>query len=129
MADSLETLFATHVVEVVARRRLPPKMGQTFTRRFLCTNSYPLLNSIVGKSAFHFKAPTHPPPYNARSKNLITVFDLIMQDYRNINLNEYKILGAMPVRNEEEINAFWQQFFVPILSKYNASRKKTFMNM
>jgi len=126
--SGIDNFFAQNVVEVVARRRLPPKPGQKITRKFLCTNSYPLLNSIVGKTVFHFKAPTHRPPYNARSKNLITVFDLIMQDYRNINLDEYKILGAIPVSTDAQIKDFWDKFYIPVLSKYSTSRKQKFMN-
>ena len=72
----LQDLFAQNVVEVVAKRRNKPPPFMAYTRRFLCTNSYPLLNSIAGKAAFHFKAPTKRPPYNAAAYNLITVFDL-----------------------------------------------------
>ena len=124
----IDKLFAQNVVEVVAVRRLPPKLTQGPTRRFLCTNSFPLLNSIIGKTVFHFKAPTHPPPYNARSKNLVTVFDLIMQAYRNINLNQYKIVGVLPVSSEQEIKDFWNNFYGPILSQYSTNDKTKFMN-
>jgi len=125
--DALSNFFAQNVVEVVAKRRNRPPSFMAKTRRFLCTNSYPLLNSIIGKTAFHFQAPTHPPPYKASAYNLITVFDLFRQEYRNINLDDYDILGAMPVKNEQEINEFWQ-YFTDVLLKLSAKDKIKFMN-
>ena len=123
----IDQLFARNVVEVVARRRMPLKPGQQWHRRFICTNSFALLNSIAGKSVFHFKAPTHPPPYNATQKGLITVFDMFMQDWRNINLLDYKIVGVMPITTEEEINKFWS-YFANVMSKFTAGDKKRIMN-
>lgn len=124
--DGLKILFATHVVEVVARRRRPvPNMS--IMRGFLCTNSRPLLNSIPGKSALHFKAPKGRPAYNARSKNLITVWDLFRQDWRNINLDAYKVFPVMSVRNKEEIEYFWA-YFAAVLAKLSSRDKIDFMN-
>jgi len=126
MAD-LRDLFATHVVEVIAKRRMSPQPWQGLTRRFICTNSYPLLNSIEGKVVFHFRAPSNVPRYNAAAYNLLTVFDLYMQDYRCINLDDYRILGAIPVRTEEEIAMFWQ-YFNSVMSKQSATEKLKKMN-
>ena len=121
------TLYATHVVEVKVIRR-NTKLGRGMTRKFLSTNSRLLLDSIAGMTAFHFKALINPPPYNAQSRNLLTAYDLLMQDYRNINLDTDTVLGAMPIRNEEELNNFWQ-YFATNLSKWSSSNKQMFMNM
>lgn len=126
MGTGLDTLFSQNIVEIVAKRRHRVRF-MTASRRFLCTNSPLLLNSIPGKTAFNFRAPSHRPPYNAAAYNLITVFDLLRQEYRNINLDDYSILGTMPIRNEEEIMVFWQ-YFNDVLSKMSGRGKLKFMN-
>ena len=123
----LNDLFATNVVTVKVIRR-NPKKGYGPNRRFLATNNYLLLNSIAGKSAFNFKAPTKSPPFNARQKNLVTVFDLLMQQYRNVNLETDKIIDVIPVRNEEELKQFWQWFYDSGLYKWSSMNKAAFMN-
>jgi hypothetical protein len=120
-------MYATHIVEVKVIRR-NPIVGRGPTRRFLCTNSKLLLNSIAGKTVFHFKPPTQRPPYNAQAKNLLTVYDLLMQGYRNVNLDTDQVLAAIPVRNEQEIAQFWD-YFNTNLSKWSSSNKEMFMNM
>ena len=124
--SDLQKLFATHVLEVQAVRRIP-KIGKGHIRGFLCTNSWPLLNSIPGKAALHFKARTKPPPYNAESKALITTWDILMQNWRNINLRDYVILDGMPVRNEQEIAIFWA-YFEAVLKKMSTGSKMAFMD-
>ena len=124
--EDTKKLFQTHVVECVAVRRIP-KAGYAPTRRFLCTLSWPLLNSIPGKSVFHFRASGHQPPFDAKSYNLVTVFDLFRQEWRNVNLNQYKVLGGTPVRNQDEINKFWE-FFNGFLIKMSSRDKINFMN-
>jgi len=127
-SGGINTLFATHVVELVAVRRNPPPIGRAPTRTFLATNSVTILNSIAGKTALHVKLPTKAPKYNASAYNLITVWDIIMQDWRNVNLNSYNIKAAMPVTTEEEVMEFWQ-FFNDYLSKWSTRKKENFLNM
>lgn len=124
--DGIDKLFATHVVELVAVRR-NPKMGKNPIRAFFATNNYPLLNSIPGKVTLHFRAPTHPPPYNAKAKNLKTVWDILMQDWRNVNLNSYAIREVLPIRNQEEISMFWG-FFSAALKPMTTNEKIAFMD-
>jgi hypothetical protein len=125
--EGLVQLYATHVVEVKVVRR-NPKMGRGPTRRFLCTNSPILLNSIAGKSVFNFRAPTKRPPYNAKSYNLLTVYDLLMQDYRQVNLDTDVVLAGIPIRNEVELGEFWKVFEANI-RRWSISNKQMFMNM
>jgi len=124
--SDVQGLFASHVVELVAIRR-NYKPGKGPIRAFFCTNSKALLNSIVGKTALHFRAPTHPPPYDARAKNLLTTWDILMQDWRNINLNNYAIREILPLKNKEDISMFWG-YFSYILKPMTAQEKITFMD-
>lgn len=125
--NTLQELLATHVAIITVIRR-NPKPNRGPNRRFLATNNYLLLNSIPGKSVFHFKAPRQYPPFNAKSKNLITAFDLLMQKYRNINLETDKIIDMIPVRNEKELTEFWQWFYDSGLYRWNSGNKSAFMN-
>ena len=130
-------LYSRNIVEVKVIRRRPKSQRMNIdlnragigpTRKFLCTTNRLLLNSIAGKAAFHFRAPTQRPPYNAKDYNLVTVYDLLMQDWRQVNLNSDKILAAMPVTNKEEIAVFWE-YFATVLSKWSSNQKSMFMNM
>ena len=128
--SGVEQLFANAVVEVVFGRRNPVKR-LPLTRRMLCTTNWSLLNSIPGNATLHFRSPSGPPPYNASQYNLITVWDILYQDFRNINLDgfsESNILAVMPTRNKEEIIAFWQYFADNILNM-SAAQKMKFMGM
>ena len=121
-------LYANFVVEVkVIRRNEKENTGPT--RRFLCTNSRLLLNSPGGRSAFHFSPPTHPNILkNPAAYNLITVYDLLKQDYRNVNLDTDKVLAAIPVSNREDIAIFWE-YFNSNIAKWSSSNKDMFMNL
>jgi len=119
-------MASTHVLEVQFKRR-HIKPGWSSTRRMLCTNCWPLLNSMPGKITLHFKPPNHPAPYNAANHNLVTVWDIYFQDYRNISVETHNIIAAMPVRNENEIKIFWE-YFVSIMAKKNPYDKIDYMN-
>lgn len=126
--SGLDQLFAQAVVECVfTRRNFTP--GVPNSRRMLATNNWSLLNSTIGNATIHFRAPTGPAPYNAAQYNLLTVFDILWQDYRNINLNGFSaknIVAVMPCRNEAEIKMFWDFFSQKILNM-SANEKQRFM--
>jgi len=119
-------LFATHIVELGAVRR-NPKAGKGPIRAFFATNNRGVLNGIVGKTTLHFRAPTHPPPYNAKSRDLFTTWDIFMQDWRNINLRNYEIREVLPLKTQQDINMFWA-YFSYILKPMTAEEKLTFMD-
>ena len=126
----VEDLFARAVVEVVfGRRNMVP--GQPLTRRMLATTNWSLLKSTIGMATLHFRPPSGPPPYNPARYNLLTVYDIFWQDFRNINLDGFSaknIVAVMPCRNEKEIEEFWRYFSENILNM-SASQKQKFMNM
>ena len=124
--ENLQGLFASHIVELVAvRRHYKPGKGQI--RAFFATNSRVLLNGIAGKTAFGFQQPTNPPPYNAKAHNLFITYDLFMQNWRSINLNNYAIREVLPLKTKEDIQNFWG-YFAYILKPMTAQEKTTFMD-
>ena len=127
--EDLQTFFATHVVELVAiRRHHKPGKGQI--RAFFCTTSFPLLNSMPGLVALHFKAPTgrgNNWKKSAKGHNLITVWDIFMQDWRNINLNNYAIREVLRLKSATDIQFFWK-YFTYVLKSMSANEKVTFMD-
>ena len=116
----LKALLLTNVVEIrfVSKR---PKPGHPGTRRMLCTNSYELLNSIEGKTTLNYRPPKKGRQINEQKNNVAITWDIIMQDYRAINVDQCDLLTTVDVDN------FWDYFKenVMILS---AENKIAFMN-
>ena len=103
-------LLSNNVVELRFVRR-HPKQGYPPNRRMFCTNSKALLYSIAGKITLKHKTPKGVGlPYLPPLKNLVVTWDIMMQDYRQIPLESVQIMEVFPVRNEEEINKFWEFF-------------------
>jgi len=125
-STELRVLVANSVVEVKFRRR-KQKPGYSIDRRMLCTNNWALLTSMPGRIALNFKPPTHPPPYNAKAKGLVTTWDLFWQQYRNISLDNYVVISAMPVQTEEDRTKFWA-FFNAVLQDMSGQQKIGYMN-
>lgn len=106
----LERICDTHVVELnFARRRV--KNGFPPKRRILCTRSRILLNSTLGQEILNFKKPTQPHPYNAPSKGLVTVWDILLQDWRNIPAEACQVITAVSVEPQDR---FWKWFSLKI---------------
>lgn len=124
--DGLKGLLLTHLVELVLIRRIP-KDGWNPARRMLCTNSRELLTSMAGKIALNFHPPKGPPTYPAAQHRLVTAWDILWQDYRQINMESYEIVSTMPVKTPEEIDNFWK-YFNEVLQKMTPEAKKKFMN-
>jgi hypothetical protein len=117
----LEQLCRENVVEVKFTRRHPK--GNSTTRRMLATCDFSLLESKEGIAILNYKVPTNAPAYNARSRGLLPVWDIFMQDHRNIPANNCEVISTVPTRPIEE---FWK-YFNEILSKMSGNQKATFM--
>ena len=117
----LWSLLQDNVVEVKFTRRTP-KPGDAPHRRMLCTNSQILLNSNDGKLTLHFTPPKHYPQYNPQTKNLIITWDIMMQSFRTINVDECDLISVIP-GNE----IFWD-YFRDNLSAMRQTDKINFMN-
>ena len=117
----LEKLCNVNVVELKFTRRLPK--GNSTTRRMFATTDWILLNSKEGLQILNFRIPTSQPAYNARTRGLLPVWDLFMQDFRNIPASSCDVISTVPTRPPE---TFWN-YFNDILSKMSATQKAAFM--
>lgn len=124
----LKSFLNYYVAEVVFVRRRKPKDPSVTseTRRMICTTSQLLLNSPFGKKVLRYKPARFTPPYNAASKGLVTVWDLFMQDWRNIDVKSAVVIAKrgedslpMYVNTQEGIEQF-ALFFEAKLRRMNA---------
>jgi len=70
----------------------------------ICTLDTNLLNSTNGRLSLNYKPPSNVLPYNAEGKNLLPVWDIIMQDWRMVNMNSCDLVNTIPRNN------FWKYF-------------------
>jgi len=91
---NLAKICSQNLVELKFSRR--DKLRRPPTRRMLCTLDVKLLNSVFGKEILNFKPPKFSAPYNAVSRGLLTVWDLIMQDWRNVSCETCDVVTAVP---------------------------------
>jgi hypothetical protein len=102
---SLENDLRNNLCEVFIKRRRILLKNRPVYRRMLCTNSNELLRSFHGMTRLLFRAPTNPPPFNARKYNLVTTWDILMHDHRNINLDDTYMIHKYPV-NQKDVRAW-----------------------
>ena len=57
-----------------------------------------------GKLSLNYRAPTGPTRFNEAAEGVLVVWDILMQDYRCINLAQVNILETVPV------SEFWPYF-------------------
>jgi hypothetical protein len=89
----------------------------------LCTLDNRLLNSAEGRVALNFRPARHAPAYNPRQYNLLVVWDLFMQDYRAINMDNCELIKAIKTTPPDE----WWKYFNEDLSKLTPQQKLQFM--
>jgi hypothetical protein len=118
----LKQLCNSNLVELKFNRRLR-LVGIPRSRRMLATLDAELLNSVMGKEILNFKPPTKIPQYDAESKGLLTVWDLLFQDWRNIPVESTVVVSTIPTKPQEK---FWE-YFDKVLGKMTAAQKATFM--
>ena len=118
---TLDTLLSNNVLEVRFPRRIV-KSGLAATRRMLCTNSLDLLNSVNGRISLNYFAPKGPRKQYLGPDNLSVAWDILMQDYRNINCNQVDVIQEIPA-NED----FWI-YFNENIYPLTKQQKFNFMN-
>lgn len=127
-AGALRLLLQRNVVELKFVRR-HPKPNWSDTRRMLCTNCRPFLNSLAGRITLKFNPPTHPPAYDAKAYNLVCAFDCIFLQYRMIPVESVVIVAAYPVYKLSDQKKFWEWFSQNGgLAYWSEDQKIRFMN-
>ena len=94
----------------------------------LCTNNYDLLNSFNGRYSLRFMPASRAPSFNPRQKNLIITWDIIMQNWRCINMDECYLNYEYPVITEDQKNKFWKEMFNETFNVMTTEEKFGWMN-
>lgn len=121
--QELKTILEKNVAEIRFIRRRT-KTGHPFERRMVCSNDKKFLNSSSGRITLNFRpvATTKPQPYfNRNAKNILNVWDIIMQDYRNINMDNCDLIQIIPS------DKFWD-FFNKKLAILSPKEKMRYMD-
>jgi hypothetical protein len=121
--DGLKRLALTNVVEIKFVRRDKTRLPKT--RRMFMTLDVMLLNSTLGKKVLRFKKPVNMPSYNAATKNLLFVWDIIMQGWRAVPIESTVVIHAESTRPQKN---FWD-FFNKTLKNMTPSQKASFMDI
>ena len=101
--STLRNLLRENVCEIVfIRRRMRP--NRSSIRRMLCTLDDVLLNSTNGRLSLNYRPSSNVLPYNAESKNLLPVWDIFMQDWRMVNMDDCDLVQTMKPED------FWNYF-------------------
>jgi hypothetical protein len=101
--SSLKNLLRENVCEIVFVRRRP-RENKALTRRMLCTLDENLLNSTNGRLSLNFRPSSNVLPYNAESKGLLPVWDIFMQDWRMVSMENCNLI--LTIKQED----FWKYF-------------------
>ncbi len=119
--STLDSLLQNNVCDIRFARRII-KPGQVPTRRMLCTKSQSLLNSVNGKISLNYFPPKGAPYSYLGPDNLVVAWDILMQDYRNINMNQCNVISQIPANDD-----FWV-YFNENIYPMSAQQKINFMN-
>lgn len=119
--DQLKNILLDNVCEIKFERRRP-LLGRPPYRRMMATLSYSLLNSTNGRLTLNFRPTIRLPRYNPAQKNLLIVWDIFMQDYRNVNCDDVEVVATIPA-NEK----FWE-YFANVMQNMTPQEKLNFQN-
>jgi hypothetical protein len=108
------------VCEVYVIRR-HKKTGRPIHRRFFCTACPEILNSDNGRNILGFIPPHENRWAYHKKKNLIAVWDIMMQDWRLLNMDECYKTREYPVKG------FWE-FFNEVILPMGAEEKMSYMD-
>ena len=118
--SSLDALLLKNVCDVRFVRR-NPRPGDGPTRRMFATKSYEILNSLNGRTTLNYRPPGGPRRVNEALSNLLVVWDILMQDYRTINMNSCDLIQQIPDKD------FWE-YFNENIYPMSPEQKFNFMN-
>lgn len=119
----LQQLLQNGVVELRFTRRHPVK-NRPATRRMVASLSSSILDSDLGRNVLNFKPTSGRIPYNPTSYNLLIVFDIFMQDWRAIPVNQTEVIKVLPSSTLEEFS----DYFFETLAKMTSAQKAAFMD-
>lgn len=126
----LTRLLNNTACEIIFERRRPERApGRPSIRRMICTNSEAIfnhpLNGINGASGnkLNFRRPYSGRPKIDEAKyNLVVVWDIFMQDYRNVSMENCHVRQIIP-----DNDTFWK-YYNAVLVQLSSDEKSDFMD-
>lgn len=119
----LKNLLKSNVCEIVFVRRRPERApGRPLVRRMLCTNSFPLLTSYNAKVSLNFRFPKTSRRIDEVKHDIVVVWDIFMQDYRNVSMDTCYLRQTIP-----DNDTFWK-YYNDALLKLTPKQKMQFMD-
>ncbi len=116
---NLKNTLQSNVCEIIFEKRRP-KPGDSSQRRMLCTLDEGLLNSVNGRTTLNYKPPSSNPKYNPSSKNLLPVWDIMMQGWRMVSMDSCEVINTIP---ENEFFEYFNENIYPM----SADEKRGYM--
>ena len=113
--QSLGQVLQSNVCEINFTKRTDGS-----TRTMLCTLDQNLLNSVNGRTTLNYKPAGEMAKFNPASKNLICVWDVFMQSWRMVNMDNCNLIKTIPS------NEFWDYFNTNIYTM-TTEQKNQFM--
>jgi len=117
---TLDPLLLSNVCEIRFVRR-DPRPGDLPTRRMLCTKDLSILTSVNGRTTLHYRPPKGPMQINEAMQNICVVWDIMMQDYRNVAMDQCELIQSIP-------SADWWEYFNENIYPMSPQQKFSFMN-
>lgn len=117
----LANLLEGNACEIVFVRRRPERApGRPEIRRMLCSNSMNLLNSMNGIRSLNFHLPGGPKKIDEIKHNVVVVWDIFEQDYRNVSMDTCYLRQTVPGDD-----TFWR-YYSDVLLKLTPQQKRNF---
>lgn len=118
--SGLDSLLRSNVCEVRFVRR-DPRPGDGPTRRMLCTKDLSILTSVNGRTTLNYRPPRGGMQINESLQNICVVWDIMMQDYRNVAMNSCTLIQQIPATD-------WWEYFNENIYPMSPEQKLSFMN-
>jgi hypothetical protein len=118
----LDRLLKNGACEIIFLRRDTKRIhGGQVTRKMVCSNCNEILNSENGLRSLNFHRPRGSKKINEAFHNVIVVWDILKQDYRNVSMEHCFLI------NEMKPEQFWQ-FYNETLFPMTPEGKLQYMN-
>ena len=118
--SGLDNLLRSNVCEVRFVRR-DPRPGDGPTRRILCTKDLSILTSVNGRTTLNYRPPRSGMQINEALQNICVVWDIMMQDYRNVAMDSCTLIQSIAAKD-------WWEYFNENIYPMAPAQKLSFMN-
>lgn len=124
--NTILQVFHNHVVELRFVRRTPVYNGTS--RRMLCTANWKFLSSVATRKVFGWSNPKSRRGTSwYKVRKLIIVWDLLINNFRIISLDDWNILGVLPLKDLNE-QAKFLVFYNEYISRLGGNQIENYHN-